>query len=92
MAKHLIIDGLVQGVGYRASFAAAASAAGVAGWVRNRSDGSVEACIHGDPLTIDAPIAWARRGPAAARVSDVLVTESGEATPIDGQFAIRPTV
>jgi acylphosphatase len=48
LAKHLIITGLVQGVGYRASFEARARALKLSGWVRNRADSSVEAIVRGD--------------------------------------------
>jgi acylphosphatase len=78
MAKQLRVTGLVQGVGYRASFARQAQALDLRGWVRNRRDGSVEAMIDGDAAHIAAMIEWARRGPPAARVKDVLVTDSME--------------
>jgi acylphosphatase len=91
MAKHLLISGIVQGVGYRASFAQVAVALGLVGWVRNRRDGSVEACIDGDSATIDALLVWAKRGPPAAHVSHIAVSESDEAIPLDGNFQILPT-
>jgi acylphosphatase len=91
MAKRLIIKGRVQGVGYRVSFAETAIALGLAGWVRNRRDGSVEACVQGDDDAITAVVSWARRGPPAARVSDVVVTESEEPTPENKQFEILDT-
>ena len=75
MAKRLIIEGRVQGVGYRASFARQAEVLGLDGWVRNCRDGSVEACIHGDVAAMEAVITWARRGPPSARVIDVTVEE-----------------
>jgi acylphosphatase len=77
MAKRLIIEGRVQGVGYRASFVRQAEALGLDGWVRNCRDGCVEACIDGDAAAMDAIIAWARRGPAAARVAGVTIGECG---------------
>ena len=49
--------------------------AGVRGWVRNRSDGSVEAVLQGSAQAVDAVIAWAHRGPAAARVVEVQVRD-----------------
>jgi acylphosphatase len=88
MAKRLLIEGRVQGVGYRVSFADAASELGLAGWVRNRRDGSVEACVHGNEAAIDAIITWAKRGPPAAIVRNVAVTESEESAPDDGKFHI----
>jgi acylphosphatase len=58
----------VQGVGFRHSLHAEASARGLAGWVRNRRDGSVEALLQGEAAAVAAVIEWARRGPPAGRV------------------------
>jgi acylphosphatase len=91
MSKQLKIEGRVQGVGYRASFAEQAVALGLSGWVRNRRDGSVEAAVDGDARTIEAIITWAKRGPPAARVSNVTVEESGTQASPDGSFKILPT-
>lgn len=67
----LCISGRVQGVGYRDALRRQALACGVAGWVRNRHDGTVEALLQGDARSVEAVIAWARRGPPAARVDRV---------------------
>jgi acylphosphatase len=91
MGKRLIIEGRVQGVGYRASFAHKAIALGLAGWVRNRRDGAVEACIAGDAQAVDALLEWARRGPPAARVSRVSIEESDAHASSKGQFEILAT-
>jgi acylphosphatase len=90
MGKRLIIEGRVQGVGYRASFADQAQALGLAGWVRNRRDGSVEACVDGPAAAIELIVNWARRGPPAARVHKVTVDETDTPT-ADGQFRIVQT-
>ena len=88
MAKHLNITGLVQGVGYRASFAARARALKLSGWVRNRADGSVEALVQGDAAAQRALVEWARRGPALARVDAVIVTDVDDMQLKDGEFDV----
>lgn len=70
-ARLLRIRGLVQGVGYRNALHLEATRLGLSGWVRNRSDGSVEALVAGPAPALDGLIAWARRGPPAARVGEV---------------------
>jgi acylphosphatase len=91
MAKRLLISGRVQGVGYRFSFAEAATALGLRGWVRNLRDGSVEACVHGDVAAIESIVTWAKRGPPAAHVTNVAVFDSDESTPTHKQFQILAT-
>jgi acylphosphatase len=56
-----------------------AALAGVAGWVRNRPDGRVEAVFEGEPDAVDRLVSWCRTGPPSALVSDVAVF-SEEAT------------
>ncbi|WP_136417823.1 acylphosphatase [Herbaspirillum sp. ST 5-3] len=91
MAKHLRIVGLVQGVGYRASFERQALTLKLSGWVRNRADGSVEALVRGSPDAIEKIVAWARRGPPAAQVRDVAITDiKDEVVPEEG-FDVLPT-
>ena len=89
IARRLSISGRVQGVGFRYALADEAQARNLSGWVRNRRDGSVEALVAGPEAEVEALIAWARRGPPAARVTDVRV-ESTTETP-DG-FDIVPTI
>lgn len=88
MAKHLNITGLVQGVGYRASFAAQARALKLSGWVRNRADGSVEALVQGDAAAQRTLVEWARRGPALARVDAVIVADVDDMQLKDGEFDV----
>jgi acylphosphatase len=90
MGKRLIIEGRVQGVGFRASLAQEAFALGLHGWVRNCRDGSVEACVDGETSAIEAIIHWARRGPPGARVSHVTIDDSGQQARPDRTFRILP--
>jgi len=75
--RHLIVSGDVQGVGYRYGMMHEAQRLGVSGWVRNRSDATVEAMVSGEAAAVAALIAWSRRGPPGARVTHV-ATEIGE--------------
>ncbi len=65
----LLITGRVQGVGYRYGVLQIARELGLAGWVRNRPDGSVEVTAEGAPAEIAALRAWCREGPPLARVA-----------------------
>ena len=86
--KHLIITGIVQGVGFRNYVAHKARQFHVTGWVRNRADGSVEALIQGAPEDVAAMIVRAHRGPPKSSVTSVTVNE-GEGLYTD--FITRPT-
>lgn len=91
MTKHLRIVGIVQGVSYRADFDAQARALGLAGWVRNRRDGSVEAMVRGEQAALEQIIAWAHRGPPLARVERVDIEDTDEAIVASEYFEIRAT-
>ncbi len=79
IVKNMHISGRVQGVGFRFYMKRKARELNVTGWVRNRRDGSVEALVQGAPEAVEAMIAWTRRGPSSAVVSEVKITEgSGE--------------
>ena len=71
--RRVTATGQVQGVFYRDSARREATARRVAGWVRNRPDGSVEAVFEGSPAAVEAMVAWARQGPPHAQVDDVAV-------------------
>ena len=68
---HVQIRGRVQGVFFRAEARARAESLGVAGWVRNAPDGSVEAVFEGDDQRVDSMVDWCRRGPSGAQVDEV---------------------
>ncbi|KFC70048.1 putative Acylphosphatase [Bosea sp. LC85] len=76
MNLHLIISGRVQGVGYRQWFCERARAAGAAGWVRNRADGTVEAVLSGPTDIIEMLAVDAFEGPPGAGVEDIYRSEA----------------
>lgn len=86
----LRVRGLVQGVGFRHALNVEASRAGLAGWVRNRHDGSVEALLHGPRHAVAVVVDWAHRGPPAARVDSVETTPAVVDVP-PVAFEQRPT-
>jgi acylphosphatase len=69
--RQIRVIGRVQGVGYRYALRDEALRLGIAGWVRNRADGSVEALLQGDAAALARLITWARRGPRLAKVDNV---------------------
>ncbi len=90
LQARLTIRGRVQGVGYRHWAMTTGRRLGVTGWVRNRTDGSVEALIVGDDAAIGAMIDACRRGPAAARVDDVDI-EPVDLDVLPEGFTLLPT-
>ncbi|QJD31006.1 acylphosphatase [Methylococcus geothermalis] len=84
---HVHVAGRVQGVWYRASAARKASELGLTGWVRNLPDGRVELVAEGDVATVEALLAWCRRGPPLARVARLDVREMA-ATGEFAEFAV----
>lgn len=71
--SRILINGRVQGVGFRMAAADAAGRLHLAGFVRNLPSGAVEAEVEGGAEAVQAFVAWCRQGPAAARVHDVEV-------------------
>ena len=69
----VVVRGSVQGVFFRAETRDRARSLGLAGWVRNAADGTVEAAFEGDDERVASMIEWCRRGPPGARVEDVEV-------------------
>ena len=77
----LVIHGRVQGVFFRDSMRYEAQRLGIAGWARNRSDGTVEAAVQGESYAVDAIVRWAHRGPRHARVEQVdIAADNGSYT------------
>jgi len=85
---HVIVEGRVQGVFFRAFTKDEALRLGLSGWVRNRPDGSVEAIIEGKSKAVDQMVQWLHQGSPHAVVAKVLVTEE---SPVDdaGTFEIH---
>ncbi len=87
-AIHARVRGLVQGVFFRQNCRREALSLGLAGWVRNDPDGSVEVFAQGDDEAVDRLVAWLWHGPPSARVTAV----ESETVPPDPQvtgFVIR---
>ena len=87
----VIVSGRVQGVGYREFARRAAERRGVAGYVRNRADGTVEARLVGSAPAVEAMLADLRKGPFHGRVDRVSVVARGAAAPEAG-FVIAATL
>jgi acylphosphatase len=82
---HVVIRGVVQGVGYRAWVEQQATARHLEGWVRNRRDHSVEALFAGPAEIVADMIAQCRRGPPHARV-EAVQEKPGDADGLDMRF------
>ena len=85
--RRVHVWGSVQGVFFRATCVREAALRGVAGWVRNVPDGSVEAVFEGEAHAVEAMTGWCRRGPDGAHVDGV---ESSEEPP-EGLAGFRIT-
>ena len=79
---HVYISGRVQGVFFRAETQSAANGFHLTGWVRNRTDGSVEALLEGEDENVNKMLEWCHIGPPAARVKEVLTEDE----PFSGEF------
>jgi acylphosphatase len=77
--RHVVVHGFVQGVGFRFAVERAANSRSVAGWVKNRGDGTVEAVFEGEEDDVAALVEFCRRGPRGADVVRVdVASESAE--------------
>lgn len=85
--RRVVVHGLVQGVFFRDATRRLARQRGVAGWVSNRPDGTVEAVFEGDSDAVERLVGFSRAGPRGARVDSVEVTDE-EPAGLDG-FAVR---
>lgn len=79
---HAFVSGRVQGVFFRAATQRTAMGFNLTGWVRNISDGRVEAVFEGEDESVDKMISWCRIGPPRARVENVTIKEE----PYIGEF------
>jgi acylphosphatase len=81
----VVVVGRVQGVFFRDTCQRLAVGTGVTGWVRNRSDGAVEAVFEGDRAAVDRMVTWCHQGPTGARVDRVEVHDE----PPEGEGSFR---
>ena len=92
LVRHVVVEGFVQGVGFRDFTRRAALRLGVSGWVRNRADGTVEALVEGAPADVEAMLTEMRRGPRGASVTGLRLLDPDDVgDPEMRGFAIRPT-
>jgi len=93
LTRRVVIEGFVQGVGYRDFARRVALRRRISGWVRNRTDGTVEALISGPPADIEAVLAEFKRGPRGARIAAVRLTEPRSGDEFEpGSFVVRATL
>jgi len=88
LRAHVIISGRVQGVWFRASTRDKAEQLGLTGWVKNTTDGNVEAVFEGEEKVIDEMIEWCHHGPPLAEVYNVKVQKQSSTNHFD-RFTIE---
>jgi acylphosphatase len=89
IAKKVLISGLVQGVGFRYWACQRAESLGLAGWVRNRRNGSVEALVYGETDAVEEFVRACRLGPRHCRVTAIF--EELAEPPVEPGFLYKPT-
>ena len=87
MRARVLVSGRVQGVFFREETRRRARSLGIAGWVANRPEGTVEAVFEGPREQVESMVGWCSRGPSGARVDDVQV--AWEDPRGDEGFAVR---
>ena len=85
---HVVISGRVQGVWFRANTKQKAEELGLTGWVRNTSDGCVEAVFEGEEKLVNEMIKWCHKGPSLANVENVEIKKQNTTNEYD-DFSIR---
>jgi acylphosphatase len=88
-ARHFLISGVVQGVGFRYNTCAQAMHLNLRGWVRNLLDGQVEVWAEGEMAALDELAAWLAHGPSGAQVKSLTAQEGRPVNYLD--FSERPT-
>ncbi len=86
-AKTIIVQGRVQGVGFRYSTRAKAESLNIKGFVKNMPDGSVHIEATGDADSMQSFVSWCHEGPPLARVTDVIIEEASPS--VSNDFRIR---
>jgi acylphosphatase len=82
MRCHVLVSGLVQGVGFRYATLREAHRLGLRGWVRNTGDGKVEIVAEGDSADVQQLVDWCRRGPPGATVTHIARTNIAAGEPL----------
>jgi acylphosphatase len=82
--RRVVVHGEVQGVFFRDSTKREAGRRGIAGWVKNRADGAVEAVFEGPADAVEAMVEWCRSGPRRAEVEDMEVSLGEEPDGLEG--------
>jgi len=90
IARRIVVRGRVQGVGFRQATLAAAETCEIAGWVRNRVEGTVEVFVQGEAGEVARLVDWCRVGPRAAHVTDIDVADASVDAQLTG-FRLLPT-